>query len=189
MGGGSLSDQQLKEFDEYLSNSGVSQPAADDAGVAPVRPDPPAPAPSSPRPAPPIQRPIPSPTPPPVPAPAPDPDPDPEDESEEQSPPPAPAPVSAPEPEVESEPEVDYAPEPTASSDGYESYLDDIITLHEQKADDILDLLDKIDAKSHKDIVADLVDEMQYQKGVIRREQEQADNLKQLLKLAADATK
>jgi outer membrane biosynthesis protein TonB len=161
MGGGNLSDQQLKEFDEYLSNSGVKQPAADDA-TDDVADQPAQPAP----PPPPASRPAP------VPAPAPEP------EVEEEEPEPAPAPALEPEPAPVSPPPVDD-----------ESYLDDIITLHEQKADDILDLLDKIDAKSHKDIVADLVDEMQYQKGVIRREQEQADNLKQLFRLAADATK
>jgi hypothetical protein len=112
----------------------------------------------------------------------------PDDDEEVEEPAPAPSPPPpAPEPEpAEPEPE----PEPIAQpQSAYESYLDDIITLHEQKADDILDLLDRIDAKSHKDIVADLVDEMQYQKGVIRRERDQSDNLKQLLKLAADATK
>jgi Predicted membrane protein len=152
MGGGNLSDQQLKEFDEYLSNSGVKQQADDTVVVdEPAQPEAPV-------------------TPEPTPAPAPDP------VVQE----PEAAPVVAPEP----------APAPVTQTPVVEeSYLDDIILLHEQKADDILDLLDKIDAKSHKDIVAELVDEMQYQKGVIRREQEQADNLKQLFKLAADATK
>ncbi|MDR3125692.1 MAG: hypothetical protein LBU20_01290 [Candidatus Nomurabacteria bacterium] len=180
MGGGSLSNQQLKEFDEYLSNSGVPQQRDDDADQPAQQPKAPAPPPT---------RPTPPPAPKPIPAPAPAPDPEPEEE-EEPVPAPAPAPVREPEPEPESEPEPEPVAAPaTPSSGAYESYLDDIITLHEQKADDILDLLEKIDAQSHKDIVADLVDEMQYQRGVIRREQEQADNLKQLLKLAADATK
>ena len=148
MGGGNLSDQQLKEFDEYLSNSGVKQPTNDEPANKPAQPAAPAPEPK--------------------PAPKPMPAPEPAQEPVEE----APAPMPAPQAPINND-----------------SYLDDIITLHERKADDILDLLDKIDAKSHKDIVADLVDEMQYQRSIIRREQEQADNLKQLFKLAADATK
>jgi len=69
------------------------------------------------------------------------------------------------------------------------NYLDKIIELHTQKADDIIKLLDKIDAKAHKDIVADLVDEMQYQKGVVKREKEQLNRLKQLFAQAAEAAK
>ena len=181
MGGGSLSDQQLKEFDEYLSNSGVKQPAAQDEVTDEVEQPEPAPAPTL-EPVPevepeaPIVQPAPEPTPEPIikptPTPTPVPEPVPEVEPEALAP--------APEPIQELEPEAPIVEE---------SYLDDIIALHEQKSYDILDLLDKIDAKSHKDIVADLVDEMQYQKGVIRREREQADNLKQLFKLAADAAK
>lgn len=145
MGGGNLSDQQLKEFDEYLSNSGVKQQDNSTPVEKPVQTTTPTPAPT-----------------------------------------PAPAPVE----ETVEETTVVAEPEPKpASAPIADSYLDDIISLHERKADDILDLLDKIDAKSHKDIVADLVDEMQYQRSIIRREQEQADNLKQLFKLAADATK
>jgi hypothetical protein len=113
MGGGNLSDQQLKEFDEYLSGSGDSQPV-----------------------------------------------------------------VSKPEPKFD-------APKPSASTD----YIDDIIKLHDKKVSGILGLLDKIDAKTHKDIVADLVDEMQYQKSIIKREKEQAENLKKLFSLADDASK
>ena len=68
-------------------------------------------------------------------------------------------------------------------------YLNKIVDLHSQKADDIMGLLDKIDAKAHKDIVADLVDEMQYQKGIVKRETEQLDKLKQLFAQAAEAAK
>ena len=68
-------------------------------------------------------------------------------------------------------------------------YLNKIIELHSKKAYDILELLDKIDAKSHKDIVADLVDEMQYQKSVVKREKDQLGKLKQLFAQAAEATK
>jgi len=148
MGGGNLSDQQLKEFDEYLSNSGVKQTPENKPMADTTQPTMPAPKPE-------------------------------------------PAPVSEPEPKPAPKPineEVPAAPKPE-SMPAEDSYLDDIISLHEKKANDILDLLDKIDAKGHKDIVAELVDEMQYQRGIIRREQEQAQNLKQLFKLAADATK
>ena len=69
------------------------------------------------------------------------------------------------------------------------NYLNKIVELHSRKADEIMELLDKIDAKSHKDIVADLVDEMQYQKGIVKRETEQLDKLKQLFAQAAEAGK
>ena len=69
------------------------------------------------------------------------------------------------------------------------SYLEEIVDMHGRKADDIMKLLDKIDAKAHKDIVADLVDEMQYQKGVMKRETEQLGKLKQLFTQAAEAIK
>lgn len=67
--------------------------------------------------------------------------------------------------------------------------LDKIIALHKEKVDMILDLLDKIDAKAHKEIVADLVDEMQYQKSIVKREENQLGNLKKLIALADEATK
>ena len=68
-------------------------------------------------------------------------------------------------------------------------YLNKIVELHTKKADDIMELLDRIDAKGHKDIVADLVDEMQYQKGVVKREKDQLDRLKQLFAQAQEAAK
>ena len=67
--------------------------------------------------------------------------------------------------------------------------LDKIVELHEKKVDLILSLLYKIDAKSHKDIVADLVDEMQYERSVIKREKDQASDLKKLVELANEAAK
>jgi hypothetical protein len=119
MGGGSLSDQQLKEFDEYLSGAGSSQPSA---------------------------------------------------------------------PKPESKPEV--KPEPVVQKTHVDDdYIDEIPKLHQKKVDGIYELLDKIDAKTHKDIVADLVDELQYQKGVIKREKDQAEDLKKLFSLAAEAGK
>ncbi|MDR2523930.1 MAG: hypothetical protein LBC95_00060 [Candidatus Nomurabacteria bacterium] len=127
MGGGSLSDDQLKEFDAYLNSN--------DNSVS-------APAPQAP-------------------------------------------PVSDPEPVAAPEPPAAPAPAPRVSDD----YLDQIVSLHEKKAEAIIGLLDKIDAKSHKDIVADLVDEMQYQKGVVKREREQSGNLKKLFSLANEASK
>jgi outer membrane biosynthesis protein TonB len=188
MGGGSLSDRQLKEFDEYLNNAGAPRPATDSAAGSASQPAQSAQTPQPTDPitsTPPVSQPEPT-----IDAPESEPEDEPVTPRPAPAPAPRPAPAPAPEPEPESEPEPEEVPEPEATpTDAYESYLDDIIVLHEQKAGDIIDLLDKIDAKSHKDIVADLVDEMQYQKGVIRREQEQADNLKQLLKLAADATK
>jgi len=75
-------------------------------------------------------------------------------------------------------------PQPVKNDDN-----NDIIRLHKEKVAVILGLLDKIDAKAHKDIVADLVDEMQYQKGIIKREREQAGNLKKLIALADEAAK
>ncbi|GHU08729.1 hypothetical protein FACS189431_5540 [Alphaproteobacteria bacterium] len=66
--------------------------------------------------------------------------------------------------------------------------LDKIVDLHKKKVKLILDLLDKIDARAHKDIVADLVDEMQYQKSIVKREEEQAGSLKKLIALASEAT-
>ena len=76
-------------------------------------------------------------------------------------------------------------PKPTVADDD----IDAIPRLHKNKLNMILGLLNKIDAKSHKDIVADLVDEMQYQRSVIRREEQQADNLKKLISLAREASK
>jgi len=67
--------------------------------------------------------------------------------------------------------------------------LDDIVRAHERKIDIIMGLLDKVDAKAHKDIVADLVDEMQYQKSIVKREKEQGANLKRLISLANEAVK
>ena len=135
MSGGSLSDQQLKEFDDYLSgvnnSGGASAPAP-----APV--DPPRPS---------------------------------------MSPKPEPKPFAAPKPAPE-------APKPAPKMD----VVDEIMRVHQQKVDTILDLLDKIDAKTHKDIVADLVDEMQYQKGIIKREKAGAADMKKLIELASEAT-
>jgi len=97
--------------------------------------------------------------------------------------------------DVDDEPESLPEPEQKIVNDDKEikkvdsDYLNKIIELHSQKADDIMNLLDKIDAKSHKDIVADLVDEMQYQKGVVKREKDQLEKLKQLFAQAAEATK
>lgn len=142
MSGGSLSDQQLKEFDEYLS--GVSS-----TGSA-----------SSPEPAP-------------APAPAPE---------------PALPPVEPPKPVVAEPPKPAPAPEPAKSTANVD-FVDEIINLHQKKVDTILDLLDKIDAKTHKDIVAELVDEMQYQKGIIKREKANAADIKKLIELAEAATK
>jgi hypothetical protein len=113
MDGGSLSDQQLKEFDAYLSGDNNNKPNNTKPDIAPIKPQP-----------------------------------------------------------------------PKADAD-----FDSIVKLHKEKVNVILDLLDKIDAKSHKDIVADLVDEMQYQKSIIKREQEQGANLKKLITLANEAAK
>jgi hypothetical protein len=66
--------------------------------------------------------------------------------------------------------------------------VDEIVKLHDAKVGQILDLLDQIDAKAHQEIVASLVDEMQYQKAIIRREQDNAEAFKKLLKLAAQAS-
>jgi restriction endonuclease Mrr len=74
-------------------------------------------------------------------------------------------------------------------SNGDVDDLDKIVDLHKKKVKLILDLLDKIDAKAHKDIVADLVDEMQYQKSIVKREEEQAGSLRKLIALADEATK
>lgn len=147
MAGGSLSDQQLKEFDDYLSGVNSTGSASS-----------------------PVPEPIPEPKPEPAPLP----------------------PIEPPKPFVsEPKPEPTVAPEPvkpvqTSQSTGF---VDDIIKLHQQKIDTILDLLDKIDAKTHKDIVAELVDEMQYQKGVVKREKASAADIKKLIELAEQATK
>ncbi|MDR1197309.1 MAG: hypothetical protein LBL08_03520 [Candidatus Nomurabacteria bacterium] len=126
--GGSLSDQQLKEFDEYLS------------GVGPDKSEPEA-----------APKPV---------------------EEEKPEPKPMPAPEKQP-----------------VKSSGNADYIDEIIDLHQKKVDGILDLLSKIDAKTHKDIVADLVEEMQYQNSVLDREKSQAGDLKQLFQLAKEARK
>lgn len=140
MTGGSLSDQQLKEFDEYLSgvnNTGSASAPAPKAPQPPLPPEPPKPF----------------------------------------APEPAPAPTPMPEPPKPAQ------PAPNAG------FVDNIINLHQQKVDTILNLLDKIDAKTHKDIVADLVDEMQYQKSVIKREKASAADIKKLIELAEQASK
>lgn len=87
------------------------------------------------------------------------------------------------------EPEEKIIDEDKNISETDTDYLDKIVDLHNRKAKDIMDLLDKIDAKAHKDVVADLVDEMQYQKGVAKREADQLGQLKQLFAQALEATK
>ena len=70
-----------------------------------------------------------------------------------------------------------------------DDYLDEIVKLHNRKANDILTLLDKINARDNKDLVADLVDEMQYQNGVVKREKDQLNKLRNLFEQAANAAK
>ena len=129
--GGSLSDQQLKEFDEYLSKIGEGNSANVDFKT-------PAPA----------------------------------------AAPPKPAPVPA-----------ESVVETAQDIPGTGIVVDEIVKLHDAKVGQILNLLDQIDAKTHQEIVANLVDEMQYQKAVIRREQDNAEAFKKLLELAAQASK
>jgi|GEM_PF-3555282 len=144
MAGGGLSDQQLKEFDDYLSGvSSTGQPSAPVPDPLPLPPEPPKP----------VELPEP--------------------------PKPEPKPF-VPEPKEEPAP-----PKPSTNL----NFVDEIINLHQQKVDTILGLLDKIDARSHKDIVADLVDEMQYQKQVIKREKASSDDIKKLMELADQASK
>ena len=138
MVGGSLSDQQLKEFDDYLS--GVSSSGGSTSAPAP-----------EPRPIPEPQKPVAKPF--------------------------VPEPKPAPEPQK------------PAFSGVNSNFVDNIVQLHQEKVDTILGLLDKIDAKAHKDIVADLVDEMQYQKSVIKREKASAADIKKLIELAEEATR
>lgn len=80
-------------------------------------------------------------------------------------------------------------PKPFVAAASTDNGMDQLVKLHKEKVAVILGLLDKIDAKSHKDIVADLVDEMQYQKSIIKREEEQGANLRKLITLANEATK
>lgn len=141
MVGGSLSDQQLKEFDDYLS--GVDSTGNSSGANAPEPKEPPK------APTPPAYKPEPKPF----------------------------VPEPKPIPEPPKAPTVDT------------SFVDDIERLHQKKVDTILGLLDKIDAKTHKDIVADLVDEMQYQKSVIKRERASAADIKKLIELAEQASK
>lgn len=84
---------------------------------------------------------------------------------------------------------VEKPAKPAKTDDDIDLDIDEIANLHEKKVDLILSLLYKIDAKSHKDIVADLVDEMQYERSVVKREKDQAENLKKLVKLANEAAK
>ena len=140
MAGGGLSDQQLKEFDDYLSGvSSTGQPSAPAPDPLPLPPEPP-------------------------------------------------KPVEPPEPPKPFVPEPKEDPAPPKLSTSL-NFVDEIISLHQQKVDTILGLLDKIDARSHKDIVADLVDEMQYQKQVIKREKASSDDIKKLMELADQASK
>jgi hypothetical protein len=130
--GGSLSDQQLKEFDEYLSGAGST------------------------------------------------------DKSEPMATP-KPAPEKKPEARQQPQPQ----PEPATPPKAIEStdYIDEIPKLHQKKIDGILELLKKIDAKAHTEIVADLVEEMQYQNSVLEREKASATDLKKLFQLAEEARK